>query len=67
MNEFHFFNLNSQVLISGDAAVPRHSHTACAWNSRVVLAGGLDASLHALNTVQVMDFDVRSTLYTLNT
>jgi len=53
------FNFNFKVDLGGDAAVPRHSHTACAWNNHVALAGGLGASLHALNTVQIMDIQVR--------
>ncbi|KAL9968447.1 hypothetical protein ACROYT_G026824 [Oculina patagonica] len=56
----------SKVFLSGDAAVSRHSHTACAWNNHVVLAGGLDASLHALDTVQIIDMQMNSmTLRTL--
>ncbi|KAJ7391936.1 Leucine carboxyl methyltransferase 2 [Desmophyllum pertusum] len=55
-----------KVSLTGDAAVPRHSHTACAWNNHVVLAGGLDASLHALNAVQIMEIQANSmTLRTL--
>lgn len=51
--------MNFKVDLGGDAAVPRHSHTACAWNNHVVLAGGLDASLHALDAVQIIDIQVR--------
>lgn len=54
-----FISLNFKVDLGGDAAVPRHSHTACAWNNHVVLAGGLDASLHALDAVQIIDIQVR--------
>lgn len=46
--------------IRGDAAAPRHSHTACVWDNHVVLAGGLDAGLQALSIVQIMEIDVNS-------
>ena len=54
-----FIYLNSQVFLSEDSVVSRHSHSACAWNNHVVLSGGLDASLHALDTVQIIDIQVR--------
>ena len=53
------FTLNFKVDLGGDAAVPRHSHSACAWNNHVVLAGGLGAGLHALDAVQIIDIQVR--------
>ena len=55
--------MNSQIFMKGDAATPRHSHSACVWNNHVVLTGGLDASLQALSIVQTMETDVRSILY----
>lgn len=55
--------MNSQIFIKGDAATPRHSHSACVWNNHVVLTGGLDANLQALSIVQTMETDVRSILY----
>ena len=39
--------------------MPRHSHTACAWNNHVVMAGGLGAGLHALDAIQIIDIQVR--------
>ncbi|XP_068745300.1 tRNA wybutosine-synthesizing protein 4-like isoform X2 [Montipora capricornis] len=56
-----------KIFLSGDTAVPRHSHTACVWNHKVILAGGLDANLHALNTIQILDTQVSPmTLRTLH-
>ncbi|CAH3145646.1 unnamed protein product, partial [Porites lobata] len=56
-----------KLLLSGDIASPRHSHSACAWNNNVILLGGLDASLHALATLQIIDTKVNPmTLRTLN-
>lgn len=48
----------TKVFLGGDPMSPRHSHSACVWNCSVVVAGGLDANLHALNTIQIIDTQV---------
>lgn len=39
--------------------MPRHSHTACVWKNKVILAGGLDANLLALDIIQILDTQVK--------
>ncbi|PFX33195.1 tRNA wybutosine-synthesizing protein 4 [Stylophora pistillata] len=64
LGECYLLNTKSKTwkkfAIRGDAAAPRHSHTACVWDNHVVLAGGLDAGLQALSIVQIMEIDVNS-------
>lgn len=64
LGDCYLLNIKSKtwnkIFIKGDAATPRHSHSACVWNNHVVLTGGLDANLQALSIVQTMETDVNS-------
>ncbi|XP_067021232.1 tRNA wybutosine-synthesizing protein 4-like [Acropora muricata] len=71
LGDCYLLHIKSQtwrkVFVGGDTAVPRHSHTACVWKDKVILAGGLDANLRALNIIQILDTQVSPMmLQTLN-